>query len=305
MSSYFIGEKKKHTCGQESIFGFAKQSEIRGQLVEKLNSKENSLLSYSRHDDASMSPKDRIRSLENDGWIIIQHRVDDTEDFKKRWKEYKSGFGSKNKNFWLGLDQIENLTKHLQYKVKLVVVMRKPRKKRSISDEAPERKISTKNYYFHVLNEFFHFGKGQMSCPSTTSPLLTTTSAKNYFSTSTQTTDVDADIDSDKKDPLFNYEVMIEEYNVFYIASEVFEYSLYINDSLRTQTTFMEHSRAKFSTFDRPNSKGFQLHDVGWWFIKNNAFIANSPYRSLHYYIQDKSSYEMVQEIVICVKRRT
>ena len=98
---------------------------------------------------------------------------------------------------------------------------------------------------------------------------------------------------------------MIEQYNVFYIASEAFEYRFYVTVSLRTQTTIMKHSKKKFLTFDRPNLEGFQLQDVDWWFIKNNAFIGSSPYRSLHYYIHDKGSYEMVRGVVVCIKKRT
>lgn len=41
------------------------------------------------------------------GWIVFQHRVDGSTDFKQNWNMYKQGFGSLcHKDFWLGFNKI-------------------------------------------------------------------------------------------------------------------------------------------------------------------------------------------------------
>ena len=45
---------------------------------------------------------------------VIQRRGDygePREDFNRSWTDYKQGFGEKNREFWLGNDQIHELTK--------------------------------------------------------------------------------------------------------------------------------------------------------------------------------------------------
>ena len=44
------------------------------------------------------------------GWTVIQRRYDGSEKFMRDWQEYKKGFGSLDKEFWLGNDHIHYLT---------------------------------------------------------------------------------------------------------------------------------------------------------------------------------------------------
>ena len=47
---------------------------------------------------------------QEDGWIIIQRRINASVSFERSWDEYAAGFGDVDGNFWLGLEAIHNLT---------------------------------------------------------------------------------------------------------------------------------------------------------------------------------------------------
>ena len=47
---------------------------------------------------------------QEDGWTIIQRRVDASVSFEKSWDEYVDGFGDVDGNFWLGLEAMHDLT---------------------------------------------------------------------------------------------------------------------------------------------------------------------------------------------------
>ncbi|XP_035774995.1 fibrinogen-like protein A [Anopheles albimanus] len=44
------------------------------------------------------------------GWIVFQYRYDGSLDFYRGWDEYRDGFGDLNKEFWLGLEKVYQLT---------------------------------------------------------------------------------------------------------------------------------------------------------------------------------------------------
>ncbi len=44
------------------------------------------------------------------GWIVIQRRQDGSIDFNRTWEEYRDGFGDLSGEFWLGNENLHNLT---------------------------------------------------------------------------------------------------------------------------------------------------------------------------------------------------
>ena len=53
------------------------------------------------------------------GWIIIHQHLDNTLDWQLPWLDYKTGFGSIDGNFWLGLEAIHLLTSSRDYRLRV------------------------------------------------------------------------------------------------------------------------------------------------------------------------------------------
>ncbi|XP_049548159.1 fibrinogen-like protein A [Anopheles darlingi] len=51
------------------------------------------------------------------GWIVLQHRFNGSVDFYRNWTEYRDGFGDLEKEFWLGLEKMHQISKTRAYEL--------------------------------------------------------------------------------------------------------------------------------------------------------------------------------------------
>eukprot|EP00795_Rhopilema_esculentum_P014493 gene14493-5555_t len=47
--------------------------------------------------------------INHQGWVVIQRRVNSKTSFDRSWKDYKTGFGDLEGNYWIGLDNLNLL----------------------------------------------------------------------------------------------------------------------------------------------------------------------------------------------------
>ncbi|KAE8610408.1 hypothetical protein XENTR_v10012111 [Xenopus tropicalis] len=56
-------------------------------------------------------------SLDPGGWAVIQRRIDGSANFFRNWETYKKGFGNIDAEYWLGLENIYQLTNQDNYRL--------------------------------------------------------------------------------------------------------------------------------------------------------------------------------------------
>ncbi|XP_072513253.1 microfibril-associated glycoprotein 4-like [Salminus brasiliensis] len=52
-------------------------------------------------------------------WTMIQRRMDGSVNFYRPWEQYKKGFGNKHGEYWLGLENLYQLTRKRKYELRV------------------------------------------------------------------------------------------------------------------------------------------------------------------------------------------
>ncbi|KAL6482459.1 hypothetical protein MHYP_G00105390 [Metynnis hypsauchen] len=74
---------------------------------------------------AGGAPVDVQCDMGNDGqtkdanWTVIQRRMDGSVNFYRPWDQYKNGFGNKSGEYWLGLENLYQLTSKRKYELRV------------------------------------------------------------------------------------------------------------------------------------------------------------------------------------------
>ncbi|XP_073764963.1 microfibril-associated glycoprotein 4-like [Danio rerio] len=56
---------------------------------------------------------------ENGGWTVFQRRMDGSINFYQPWEVYKRGFGTTEGEYWLGLENLYQLTRHKKFMLRV------------------------------------------------------------------------------------------------------------------------------------------------------------------------------------------
>ncbi|XP_048457358.1 fibrinogen-like protein 1 [Rhincodon typus] len=108
------------------------------------------------------------------GWTIIQRRVDGTIDFNRGWTEYKEGFGELTAEFWLGNNNIHDITSQGEYSLRIDLEDWKYRQKFAlyetfrIEDESNHFRLHVAGFSGTVEDSFaWYHNKRSFSTPDT------------------------------------------------------------------------------------------------------------------------------------------
>ncbi|XP_021569194.1 ficolin-3 isoform X2 [Carlito syrichta] len=86
------------------------------------------------------------------GWLVFQRRQDGSVDFFRSWSSYKAGFGSQESEFWLGNENLHQLT--LQGTWELRVELEDFNGNRTFAHYATFRLLGEADHYPLVLGKF-------------------------------------------------------------------------------------------------------------------------------------------------------
>ncbi|KAH9515391.1 hypothetical protein Btru_014330 [Bulinus truncatus] len=95
------------------------------------------------------------------GWIVIQRRVYRDIYFNKLWADYKHGFGSICKDFWIGNKNIHRMTNSAKYELRIDMEYRQIRYFAQysdfyIEDEAQNYRLHIENFKGNTFDDFMN-----------------------------------------------------------------------------------------------------------------------------------------------------
>ncbi|XP_033936986.1 angiopoietin-related protein 4-like [Pseudochaenichthys georgianus] len=115
------------------------------------------------------------------GWTVIQKRHNGSQSFNQLWESYKTGFGSLNGEFWLGLENIHSLSRQGPYILQV-----------ELSDWAGEQQHNAQ-YQIKLDGEEKKFALNLESLSGLQEKIMTTGKSGLPFSTADRDNDLSAD----------------------------------------------------------------------------------------------------------------
>ncbi|XP_017855168.1 fibrinogen-like protein 1 [Drosophila busckii] len=57
----------------------------------------------------------------DNGWIVVQRRINGSENFHRNWRAYKEGFGNVRGEFFIGLEKLHHLTTMRTHELRIIL----------------------------------------------------------------------------------------------------------------------------------------------------------------------------------------
>ncbi|XP_050087793.1 ficolin-2-like [Anopheles aquasalis] len=86
------------------------QQRVDGSSCKNVHSKESGTYLIRVRNDSEPFEVNCEQETFGGGWIVFQFRYDGSLDFYRGWNEFRDGFGDLNKEFWLGLEKVHQIT---------------------------------------------------------------------------------------------------------------------------------------------------------------------------------------------------
>ncbi|KAH8416351.1 hypothetical protein KR222_000170 [Zaprionus bogoriensis] len=87
------------------------------------------------------------------GWLVVAYRFDGSEEFNRDWHSYKTGFGSLNSEFFIGLDKLHRLTNNDDHELLIMMRSQSGERKFAVYDEFSIASEDEK-YLLYVLGAY-------------------------------------------------------------------------------------------------------------------------------------------------------
>lgn len=87
------------------------------------------------------------------GWTVVANRKDGSEDFNRKWADYKIGFGPLTTEFFIGLEKLHKITNSEDNELLVVLENRKQEQRYALYDHFSIGS-ETEQYYLNVLGTY-------------------------------------------------------------------------------------------------------------------------------------------------------